>query len=83
MPTEGVTTTTVDPWAVPAAITAAYVNRVLAELNHIDGDAIRSARAANALTPKFNELEMSIRATPQELQLVYQCLGQDQGRRLA
>jgi len=56
--------TTADPWAVPATITAPYVDRVLAELNHIDGNAIRSARAANAITPEFIQLEMSIRATP-------------------
>jgi hypothetical protein len=64
--------TSVDPWAVPAVITVPYVNRVLAELNHIDGDAIRSARAANAITPKFQQLEMATSATPQEFQLVEQ-----------
>jgi len=65
-------TTTIDPWAVPAVITVPYVNRVLAELNHIDGNAIRSARAANALTPEFNQLEMSIFATEQNFDLTQQ-----------
>jgi hypothetical protein len=55
--------TTADPWAVPAVITVPYVNRVLAELNHIDGNAVRSARAANAITPEFMTLEKSINAT--------------------
>jgi hypothetical protein len=61
---------TSDPWAVPATITVPYVNRVLAELNHIDGNAVRSARAANAITPEFTQLEMSIRANDNEFQLV-------------
>jgi hypothetical protein len=57
---------TSDPWAVPATITVPYVNRVLAELNHIDGNAVRSARSANAITPEFTQLEMSIRADQQQ-----------------
>jgi hypothetical protein len=47
-----------------------YVNRVLAELNHIDGNAVRSARAANAITPEFITLEKSINATTARYQAV-------------
>ncbi len=48
VPTAAPTTTTTaaaDPWAVPATITPAYLDRVLAELDHIDGNAKRDARA--------------------------------------
>jgi hypothetical protein len=61
------TATTADPWAVPATITPEYLDRVLAELDHIDGDAFRDARAHNAVTPTFIELEGAIRAGPHEL----------------
>jgi hypothetical protein len=60
---------TSDPWAVPATITVPYVNRVLAELNHIDGNAVRSARAANAITPEFTQLETAISGNAHELAL--------------
>jgi len=63
------TSTTADAWAVPSTITPAYLDRVLAELDHIDGDAFRDARAHNAVTPRFVELEQAIRAGPHELQL--------------
>ena len=65
---QGATTTTTDPWAVPATITPAYVDRVLAELNHIDGNAFRSARQADSVTPTFLQLEAAIRAGAHELQ---------------
>jgi len=64
------TTTTADPWAVPAVIDATYLNRVLAELDHVDGDALRETRAMNAVTPRFVELERSIRADDAEVALV-------------
>ncbi len=63
------TTTTADPWAVPAVIDATYLNRVLAELDHIDGDAYRDARAMKAVTPRYLELERSIRADDTEVAL--------------
>jgi len=67
-PTSAATTTT-DSWAVPSTITPAYLDRVLIELNHIDGDAFRDARAHDAVTPTFVRLEQSIRAGPHELEL--------------
>ena len=44
------TTTTTNPYAVPAVIDAAYVNRVLAALDKVLGDAIRSMVAAGTIT---------------------------------
>lgn len=41
VPTEPATTTTTDPYAVPAVIDVAYVNRVLAGLDAITGDVVR------------------------------------------
>ena len=61
--------TTVDPWAVPATITPAYLDRVLAALDHIDGNAFRDARAHDAITPRFVELEEAIRSGTHELAL--------------
>lgn len=58
-----------DPWAVPAVITPDYVNRVLAYLNHVDGNALRSARQANTITPEFVTLEHAITANEDEYQL--------------
>lgn len=70
MPTPPPTTSsTSDPWAVPTTIDAAYLNRVLVELNHIDGDAFRDVRRAAAITPTFVRLETSIRADASEVQL--------------
>jgi hypothetical protein len=39
-----------DPYAIPAVITPAYVNSVLAALNHVNGDAVRSLLAAGKVT---------------------------------
>lgn len=38
-------TTTPDPYAIPTRIDAAYVNRVLVELNKVYGDVVRKIRA--------------------------------------
>ena len=70
-------TTTADPWAVPATITAPYVDRVLAELNHIDGTAFRDARAHNAVTAEFVSLEQQIRAGKQGVQLEEAAIGKE------
>jgi len=70
-------TTTTDPWAVPSTITPAYLDRVLAELNHIDGEAFRDARAHNAVTPTFISLEQSIRAGSHELALREQLIAKE------
>lgn len=46
------TTATTNPYAVPAVIDAAYVNRVLAGLDQIEGDVVRKLIAARTLTPE-------------------------------
>jgi hypothetical protein len=69
------TTTTADPWAVPSTITAPYLDRVLAELNHIDGNAFRDARAHNAVTPTYVADERAIRADDAEVALQEADLG--------
>jgi hypothetical protein len=45
-------TTTTDPYAVPAVIDAAYVNRVLAGLDAALGDVFRIVRRTNTIPPE-------------------------------
>ena len=45
-------TTTTDPYAVPDVIDEAYVNRVLAGLDHLSGDAVRLAFSTNSVPPE-------------------------------
>jgi hypothetical protein len=68
---------TTDPWAVPSTITAPYLDRVLAELNHIDGNAFRDARAHNAVTPTYLADERAIRAGAHELQVSEELINED------
>jgi hypothetical protein len=70
-------TTTADPWAVPATITPAYLDRVLAELNHIDGEAFRDARAHDAVTATYIADERAIRAGAHELQVSEELVTKD------
>ncbi|MEW6152820.1 MAG: hypothetical protein AB1673_02365 [Actinomycetota bacterium] len=53
VPTAAPTTTTTNPYAVPDQIDAAYVNRVLAGLDAIEGDIFREVRATKNLTPEI------------------------------
>jgi len=71
-PASTATPSTSDPWAVPATIDATYVNRVLAFLDHAQGNAVRSVRRANALTPEFTRIQSAIRADPHEIRLAIQ-----------
>lgn len=50
--TEPPTTATTNPYAVPAVIDAAYVNRVLAWFDQAEGDIVRRVIAARTLTPE-------------------------------
>jgi hypothetical protein len=50
VPTAAPTTTTTNPYTVPDQIDAAYVNRVLAGLDAIEGDIFREVRATKNLT---------------------------------
>ena len=45
-------TTTTDPYAVPATIDIAYLNRVFVALEKINGDATRLIVAAKRITPE-------------------------------
>ncbi|HVE46393.1 MAG TPA: hypothetical protein VNA57_06565 [Acidimicrobiales bacterium] len=49
-PTPTTTTTPEDPYAIPKVIDEAYVNRVLAALDQIDGDALREVVSKGAVT---------------------------------
>lgn len=49
--TEPPTTATTNPYAVPAVIDAAYVNRVLAWFDQFEGDLVRGIIASRSLTP--------------------------------
>lgn len=47
------TTTTTNPYAVPAVIDVAYVNKVLAALDHLSGDATRILLQQRQLSPDY------------------------------
>lgn len=53
--TEFPTTTTTDPYAVPAVIDAAYVNRVLASLDALTGEAFRLYIRDRRITPEISD----------------------------
>lgn len=46
------TTATTNPYTVPAVIDAAYVNRVLAWFDQVEGDVVRHVIAVRTLTPE-------------------------------
>ena len=46
------TTTTTNPYAVPAVIDVAYVNRVLAGLDAVLGDVLRIVKRTNTIPPE-------------------------------
>lgn len=48
-------TTTTNPYAVPATIDAAYVNRVLAGLDAVVGDIARAVLKARTVTPQISD----------------------------
>ena len=55
-----VTTTTVDPWAVPAVIDVAYLQRVMDRLDQSLGDALRELVAAKSVDPKVDQILRAI-----------------------
>ena len=54
------TTSTVDPWAVPAVIDVAYLQRVMDRLDQSLGDALRELVAAKSVDPKVDQILRSI-----------------------
>jgi len=53
-----------DPYAVPPTITPAYVDKVFAALNHVDGEASRELLIHHQLTPRFRALVRAIYNDP-------------------
>lgn len=65
IPTRPVVTSAADPYAIPGVIDAAYVNRVLAALNQIDGDFIRLLVQTRTLGPGARTLVRAIYNDPE------------------
>jgi hypothetical protein len=53
-----------DPYAIPAVITPAYVDKVFVALNHVDGDASRILLARNSVTSGVTTILRSIYNDP-------------------
>ena len=69
VPTAPAQTTTTDPYAVPAVIDAAYVNRVLAGLDAASGDVTRLIVSTRSIPPEVIERLKALYANPAVLQL--------------
>lgn len=67
--TEPPTTTTTNPYAVPAVIDAAYVNRVLAALDAAMGDVVRLVVGTRTISREAYDRLRAIYGTDQWLQL--------------
>ncbi|HUR17431.1 MAG TPA: hypothetical protein VMZ51_00655 [Acidimicrobiales bacterium] len=83
-PAPATTTTTVpaDPYAIPNVIDEAYVNRVLAALDQIDGDVLRRVVATGGIDPEVLKMLRAIYNDPQyeiELQSLRDLLGRGFG----
>jgi len=61
--TEPATTPTTKPFAVPAVIDIAYMNRVLAWFDQAEGDVVRQVIAARTLTPESVAVLRAINAS--------------------
>lgn len=61
-------TTPADPYAVPAVIDDAYVNRVLAALDQVDGEAVRTLVSVGQIDPRVGEILRSVYNDPQYVQ---------------
>lgn len=77
VPTAPATTTTTDPYAVPAVIDAAYVNRVLAGLDAVVGDVVRMVVRTRTIPREAYDRLRAIYATDARLQLKIDSLQQD------
>jgi hypothetical protein len=67
--TEPAPTTTTDPYAVPAVIDAAYVNRVLAGLDAAVGDVLRLIMRTNTIPPEAYDRLKALYANPEFMQI--------------
>jgi hypothetical protein len=77
------TTTTTDPYAVPAVIDEAYVNRVLAGLDATRGDATRSIVASRTIPRDAYDRLRAMYGSDQWLQLRLDSLQSDMRRNFA
>lgn len=77
VPTAPAQTTTTDPYAVPAVIDTAYVNRVLAGLDAVAGDVARQVVQARTISPDAIGRLRSLYATDKRLQLEIDILQDD------
>jgi hypothetical protein len=62
-------TTTTNPYAVPAVIDAAYVNRVLASFDALLGDVLRIVLRTNTIPPEAYDRLKAIYADPVFMQI--------------
>ena len=62
-------TTTTNPYAVPAVIDAAYVNKVLAGLDGVVGDVLRIVQRANTIPPEAYDRLKAVYVDPVFLQI--------------
>jgi hypothetical protein len=62
-------TTTTNPYAVPAVIDAAYVNRVLASLDALLGDVLRIVKRTNTIPQEAYDRLKAVYIEPEFLQL--------------
>ncbi len=69
VPTAPAQTTTTDPYAVPAVIDAAYVNRVLAGLDAASGEVTRLVLSTRAIPPEAIERLKALYSDAAALQL--------------
>jgi hypothetical protein len=81
--TEPAPTSTTKPNAVPAVVDAAYVNRVLSELDQAMGDVIRLVVSAKTITPEAYDRLRALYSSPDHLQLAIDAFQLDMRRGFA
>jgi len=80
--TEAPQTTTTNPYAVPAVIDAAYVNRVLAGLDAVVGDVTRTVVRTKTVPPEDFDRLRAVYGTNELLQLIIDSVQSDLRRGL-
>lgn len=83
LPPEALTTVAADPYAVPAVIDEAYVNRVLAGLEAAVGDITRLVLRERVITVEVGDRLKAVYASPESLQLALDSYQADHARDFA
>jgi len=83
VPTAPATTTTTDPYAVPAVIDEAYVNRVLAGLDEAVGEVVRLMVRTKTIPREAVDRLRAVYATDRLLDQILDSLSRDVAFRLA